>query len=237
MTNCIRPELIAEGDLLAYVEGEASEAIRTHVAACPACAGRAERLRRVNRALMQSLYRVACPPPEMLGQYQLGLLEAADKLKIAAHLRDCPHCTRELAEMEFEAEKTDNLAGMALQLIQKAIKVVEATLVKPGNLAPASVRGEARNERHAYHAAGLDILIGFQGAASQPTGALLGAVVQAETVAGNQAWLFQEGEKPVCSPVDALGTFTFEAVTPGEYDLALESGDTAIVMRGIVLAS
>lgn len=236
--NCIQPELIAEGDLLAYVEGEASETIRAHVAACPACAQRAARLRQANRTLLGLLYRENCPAPEKLGQYQVGLLEAAERLSLAAHLRECPHCSRELVEMESALEAEDSLVESALRLIGSARRVIEAALVSPGDPATAALRGPNDTLQavpQAYHAAGLDILIGFQAEAGRPAGTLTGAVVQAGQVAGKQAWLFGAQPTPIASTVDDLGTFTFEAIRPGTYDLALEAGENAILLRQVSL--
>lgn len=82
----------------------------------------------------------------------------------------------------------------------------------------------------------MDVLVGLQSAApASGTRTLVGSVVQAEAVSGGRVWLFQEGKKPISSPVDHLGTFTFEALPPGEYDLVLEVGRKALLMRGVVV--
>jgi anti-sigma factor RsiW len=236
MTKCIEPSQIKEGDLMAYVEGEADGRVRDHVGRCPACAGKVAQLRRTNQALLTLMYRASCPLSEVLGQYQLDLLSPDERLKVAAHVRTCPHCSRELDELRT---RKDDLTHAVLQVIQGAVRVVEAALVTPPRLRPVGVRGrgrEARAEQRAFHGAGLDVLVGFQPVATHKReGTLVGAVVQAEAVAGGRAWLFQEGEKPTFSLVDELGTFTFEEIRPGEYDLALEVGDEALLMREVVV--
>ena len=111
MTECIEPELIKEGDLIAYVEGVADERVRDHVIRCTACADKVARLRQTSQALIGLMYRSSCPPPEVLGKYQLDLLSAGERLRIAAHVRSCSHCTRELDELaQEESEEAEDVA-------------------------------------------------------------------------------------------------------------------------------
>ncbi len=229
MNRCIDPALIKEGDLTAFVEGVADGQVRDHVGRCPACADKVARLRQTGQALLALAYRASCPAPEVLGQYLLDLLPPDERLRVAAHARACRHCNRELDELEKEK---DSLAHMVLHVIRGAVRVLEGALVAPPRRAPASVRGGAAGQ-YAFCGAGLDVLVGFQATVSRNRGTLVGAVVQAEAVADGQAWLFQVGERPRSSPVDDLGTFCFEEIVPGEYDLALEVGDEALLLRGV----
>lgn len=232
MTACIEPALIKAGDLMAYVEGEADERVREHVARCAACAGKAAQLGQTSQALLALAYRVSCPPPQVLGQYLLDLLNPDEQLKIAAHARACAHCSRELEEL---GEKEDSLSRMVLRVMQNAARVVEGVLAAPLRLDPAGVRGGESRQR-VFRGAGLDVLVGFQPTVSaQSKGTLVGAVVQVGAVGDGLAWLFQDGARPRSSAVDELGTFCFEGIMPGEYDLALEVGEEALVMRGVVV--
>ncbi len=232
MTECINPTLIKEGDLLTFIEGEAGHEVGEHVTRCPMCASRVKQIRKTSRALLVLMYRADCPAPEVLGQYQLGLTSSAEQLKVAAHVRACPHCGRELAELE---SGPDNLAQMVLQTLKGVARIIEATLVSSPRLQPAGVRG-GRTRRSAFRGPGIDVLIGFQPVATgRKVGTLMGTVVQTKVSPDSRAWLFCEGKEPVSSPVDDLRTFTFEAVTPGEYDLALEAGERALLMREVLI--
>lgn len=232
MTECVNPALIKEGDLLAYVEGEANAEVRGHVERCPACAGQVAQLRYTSQALLSLVYRADCPAPEVLGQYQLDLLSSDEQVLVAAHLRACSHCTRELNEL-VTAE--DSLSQMILQVIQRAVRVVEGTLVPTSRPHPAGVRGWETRQR-AYHGAGLDVLVGFQPSVpGGAKGAVVGAILQAEAVAGGQVWLFQEGTEPLSNSVDEMGSFAFEGVAPGTYNLALEVGEEALLLREVVV--
>lgn len=219
---------------MAYVDGEADERVRDHVDHCPACAAKVAQLRETSQALLTLMYRANCPAPEILGQYQLDLLSSAERLKIAAHVRACPHCTRELTEL---GKEEDSLILSVLQTLKDVVQVIEATLMPPRRLKAVGMRGmEAGRRAFHFHSDDVDVLVGFQPVATgSRAGTLLGTVAQVEAVSGGYAWLFQEGRKPVSSPVDHLGTFTFGIIAPGEYDLALEVRERALLMRGVVI--
>jgi hypothetical protein len=189
-------------------------------------------LRETSRALLALMYRAHCPSPEVLGQYQLNLLSPAEKLKVAAHVRACPHCTRELQALEMPE---DELIHRVCRVLHGVRDIIEAALVASPLPSPAGVRGRA-GQRYAFRGGGLDVLIGFEPAArpSAP-GLLTGAVLQADRIAEAQAWLFQEGDNPRATKVDALGTFTFEKVKPGAYDLALTVGEDALLLREVIV--
>ncbi len=235
MTECIDPTAIEEGDLMAYLEGEAVPRVREHVERCPACQAEVARLRETSQALVTLMYRADCPAPEVLGQYQMDLLSSSRQLEVAAHVRTCRHCARELEELADREGRGDSLARLALDVLQDVVQTVEATLVPRGRPRPVGVRGvEDGPSAFHFHGDEVDVVIGLQATAPNiGTRTLLGAVVQAEAVSGSRAWLFRTGEEPVASPVDRLGTFTFEALPPGTYDLALEVGRKALLMRDV----
>ena len=62
----------------------------------------------IEAGLLAALYRKQCPAPQQLGDYHLGYLSAAEQTAVQAHLKRCPHCRAELAELvEFLAEDTN----------------------------------------------------------------------------------------------------------------------------------
>ena len=61
----------------------------------------------IDDLLTAIFYRLSCPEPETLGDYYLKRLPPGGRLVVARHLRDCPHCARELemyAAPDEEAE-------------------------------------------------------------------------------------------------------------------------------------
>lgn len=235
MTRCIDPTAIEEGDLMAYLEGEADQRVREHVERCPACQAEVQRLRETSQALVTLMYRADCPAPEILAQYHMDLLSSSEQLEVAAHVRRCRHCAHELEEFAAEEARGDGLTRMALSVLQGVVQTIEATMVPRGRQCPAGVRG-VEDGPSAFHFSSdeVDVVIGLQPPVpGAGTRTLLGAVVQAKAVSGGRAWLFRTGEEPVASPVDRLGTFTFEALPSGTYDLALEVGRKALLMRDV----
>jgi hypothetical protein len=232
MMECINPTLVEEGDLIAFVNGEADKPVNEHVSHCPACARKVKELRQTSQALLALIHRVYCPLPETLAQYQLNMLPSNEKLKIAAHVRLCSFCTRELEEL---GKQEDGLSEWIFQALQGVVHIIEAVRVSPARLHPIGVRG-GKVERQAYHIEGMDILISSQPATPMRRELrLLGAIVQVEAVTSCRVWLFREGEKPIFALMDDLGMFTFEKIPPGKYDLALEWGDKAILLREVIV--
>jgi hypothetical protein len=234
MNQCIAPADIKEGDLLACVEGEAEAQVQDHIRRCPACAYKVAQLRQTSQALLALRSRAACPPPEVLGQYCLDLLPAREKLKLAAHIRSCADCARELAELAEQAEPEDNLVQWARQALHNVAQVLEAKPVS--RLQPAPARGSKDEPRQrVYHAPGLDLVIGLVENAPSSGMTLMGVVQQVDQVTGGHAWLFREGEQPISSVVDAQGIFTFEGLGSGIYDIALAAGQQVILIREMVI--
>jgi anti-sigma factor RsiW len=98
--NCIDPAAIREGDLMAYVDGIAEKAVAQHIRRCPACARAAQELAVLQSALTINLYRHSCPDPDLLLAHRQGELEGGEELALAQHLRQCPHCARELSAVD-----------------------------------------------------------------------------------------------------------------------------------------
>jgi anti-sigma factor RsiW len=101
---------LREEQLIAYMDGEADDALRQHIEACDSCTARLEPFIALQRDLLRALYRLHCPDSQALGDYHLGLLAEAKALAIKEHLAECPYCPNELealkqflAEFEFPA--------------------------------------------------------------------------------------------------------------------------------------
>ena len=45
------------------------------------------------------LFRFDCPAPQVLGEYQLDVLDAEERLRVAQHAAECEECTAELTEL------------------------------------------------------------------------------------------------------------------------------------------
>jgi hypothetical protein len=95
--ECREPGLVRDEDLLAYLAGErVRPRVEQHVANCAHCTQRLADLRRLDFLLLSKLYRWDCPPNQILGEYQLGMLDRETTLAVSLHLRACVACTAEL---------------------------------------------------------------------------------------------------------------------------------------------
>ncbi len=231
MVECIDPRQIQEGDLLAYVEGAASAEIKQHVRRCPFCARQAAILRLANLSLTRAFYRLGCPGGETLALYQMNLLSSADQLVVAAHIRNCPACTQ---EMRTELVSEESWARQALNLLQKALRVLEIQPLMPPTVPQQAWRG-TENPPQTFEGPTWKILLEFQPQEAGNSGALVGAIEPQNAALGSRIWLIQEGTTLAETEVDQFGSFVFESIAPGRYDMVLDGQETAWVLREIII--
>jgi hypothetical protein len=173
----------------------------------------------LERALRSRLYRMACPAPEVLGEWYLGLCEDAEA--IAEHVRSCPHCTEEVRQLA---------ALLALGVREPPVRRLVASLFSgplPG--APAfALRGVASLQAATYAAEGYVILVGIEPDPQDPgLRTVLGMVTGCPEPGAAQVFLRSEDVDRTAS-VDDVGQFVFPEVTPGRYDLLVRFPDVEI---------
>lgn len=225
---CVLPPEPDNSVLLAYLDGEADEEVRAHLELCPHCRARAERLPRLQRYLTAGLRQNVCPEPSVLGEYLLGLLPADWTSALDQHLAECPHCTREIAQLKADLHELD--ADLAVSPLEQ-IKVWFAQLVGGGRepsgpgmpaLAPAyvGVRGEEEPPR-LYRAGKAEIRIEIQDDARQPDRKELLGFVTGIDPRGLQAHLWRDEERVETVSLNELGSFFLVGLIPGRYELIL----------------
>jgi hypothetical protein len=231
---CINPVEIEEGDLMAYVDGLAEKAVMQHIQRCPACARQVAELATLQTVLTDRLYRRSCPSPDQLLSFQQDELDKGERLVIAQHLRQCPHCARELATLA-----RDERAGLG-DWLRSVIKVVDGLLVTP-RLQPAAVRDASPASRPApqvYQADEVEVIVQMQASGTHPHLRDLSCLVHIgghvpETIGQAQAELYRGDGLVDMTRVSPRGRFVFEAVEPSVYDLSLVWGDREIRLKGI----
>jgi hypothetical protein len=177
--------------------------------------------------LKARLFRITCPSSVELGEYHLNLVPANRKLVIAQHLRSCPHCTRELAQLQ-EFLSVDAGEG----LLQQA-RVIIARLVGPATqLAPAaiSLRGEAQGPI-TLEADGIVIVLELQPAGSGTLN-ILGqlAADNQDAWTGSKVKLSQAGKLEFSTEVDDLGAFRCEGIAAGSKALRVIRPDESVIV-------
>ncbi len=161
--SCVSPPELSDEQLLAYLDHpEANQEIGLHLKICTYCQEKAETLERFQKTLTTQLYRIDCPSPLELGEYHLRMLPASQMLVISQHVRECPHCASEVAQLEEYF--LGDLAPMENSLLGQA-KVLIAKLVGGGDLTftptPAALRGEGKGPI-TFAAEGIIIVLDIQ---------------------------------------------------------------------------
>jgi hypothetical protein len=98
--ECSEPGAIRDEELIAYLEGEkVRPMVAMHLAHCQECSSRLVTYQGMERKLTRRLYRWDCPSNQILGEYQLGMLDKQLLQPVQAHLMRCVLCAAELATL------------------------------------------------------------------------------------------------------------------------------------------
>ena len=235
--ECTSPPELNDRQLLAYLDGEIDPQVVEHLEGCPACRERAAQLARQQKQLTARLYRLACPEPVELGDYHLGLLASGRALVVAAHLRECPHCTGEVSQLkDFLSELAPLPAGPA-----KGLKVLVARLLgvraagRPPGMSARSpafmpLRGDAPVPI-TLEVGGVLILLDVQPAAGGRL-AVLGQVASEDQDdwTGAAVELRSRDVLQAGAAVDELGAFRLEGISPGLGELKIISSSGPVIV-------
>jgi anti-sigma factor RsiW len=241
--NCTNPPELDDRQLLAFNDGEADEGVSAHLARCPYCRSRAGELANLQRGLIAQLYRLTCPPSEELGDYHLGLLSNERRMIVAGHLRECPHCTRELAQVRnYLRELAPPLPANALE----GVKVLVARLAggrQPGRaaemgaLAPAYVLRGGGQGPVTLEADGLLLILDLQPAEGSSLTVLGQLAAEAQEQWTGAAVVLRQGEVERCpTAIDDLGAFRCEGIQPGPLEVRITPVEGPVVMANIEVA-
>lgn len=222
-TSCVSPPELNEGQLLAYLDHpEANQEVLLHLTQCSYCHQKAETLERFQKTLSAQLYRIDCPSSQELGEYHLRMLPASQMLVIRQHVRECPHCAGEVAELEsFLGDQTPRPED---SLLERA-NVLVARLVAGGELtftpAAPALRGEAKGPM-TFAAEGIIIVLDIQPTAEGKAN-ILGQVAadHQDDWTGALVELRRDSLLQISTTVDDLGAFQCEGVMPGQQELRI----------------
>ena len=231
--NCVNPAEIREGDLTAYIEGAASDAVNTHLRRCAYCRAEMKALRSTLREIRAVAYRATCPPPELLYDFYHHSLSKSRVLGVARHVRECPSCAEELAFLARE-ERAD-----AASWLDAAIRNITAILRPPMlNLQPA--RGaEARllifDVMPEGEDSALEVTINLRDGAGRNEDWQIEGAIEPEAESFN-AELYRDGKLIDVTRTTEAGRFTFDHLAPANYDIHLFSDQRDISLAGVTLA-
>jgi hypothetical protein len=239
--TCTFPPELSDAQLLTYIDGEASREISTHLARCPSCQARAQALELLQKRLRVQLFRVACPPSLELGEYQAGLLDTEQATLMQQHLATCPHCTRELSELQgyldrlppvFAPDRWEQLKTQTRVLVAQLVDAL-SNLAGP-TLAPVGIRGEAERQL-VYEAEDVQVILEVQPDAEQlDRKVILGLILglnPLQTPVTLHLW--QEAKEIATTTVDEAGNFVFVHLPTGRYELILRGDEIEIYIQGL----
>jgi len=238
--NCEFPPELSDLQLLTYLDGEGDNDIRSHLMGCPYCRERAGGFARLQNRLSSQLYRLTCPSSIELGEYHLRVLLASQELIVAQHLRECPHCKREVDELQ---NYLSDFPPVAERRVLAGIKVLVARMVSGraadseyGEIssAPAfsGLRGE-EDEPFIYQADKVRIVIEVQDDVEQMGfKTLLGLVTGLES--NDFTIQMSQGDNVIATTsVDEIGNFIISHLSPGHYQLILSGPNMEIHVQSL----
>jgi len=185
----------------------------------------------LERMLRQSLYRFDCPDAHTLGEYELDLLEASERTRIAAHAVECAECTAELGVLRsFLAAPT-----RVPEPIGPRARRMVATLFTPrAGLAYGGLRGSGDASTRLYEAGSVTVTLG---PGSAP-GSILGLVVAGDAETGfdsGEVRLLHADATVLRTQMDDLGNFELADLATGTYALEIDVPDGVVVIEDLAV--
>lgn len=229
--DAVRPE-----DLIAFADGEATGPVGEAIRSDPALLAAADAYAQTQGALQRRLYRFACPPPQVLGEYDLGLLAPAERTRIAAHVVGCPRCAAELAMLREFMAAEDPVPPVGA--IGRVRRIVAALLPPPPLLSPhASLRGSEDAKTRTYQAGDVTITLDLGAPVRRGRTSLVGLIWREgddpAAMAGSNVALIGDDGSSETTAIDDVGNFTFDDVTPGAYRLEVACGDDHLIIEDL----
>lgn len=238
--QCIRPGALQEGDLLAYLDGDAPSQVAQHLDDCAVCRAELAELTDLSGFFGGALFRMACPPAEDLLGYQANLLGLGDRREIDLHLHTCAHCQAELAELAAVPSATAPAPapGLGDRLRQAGRRLIDAVLITPATQPVLQLRGDERASL-IYQAGDFQVILAKVPPVVaeniwQIEGQLMAESPEAQrlidTLGSLTVRLLGPGD-PASAPVlnedvvDDLGFFSLEGVTSGTYTIEIAMPD------------
>ena len=259
--ECSEPGTIRDEELLAYLAGERVRPdVQQHLARCQGCSAKLVDYRRMELSLTSKLYRWDCPPNQVLGEYQLGLLSNERATAVKLHLSSCILCAKEMATLsQFLAnepvlvervsvqpfslnnhhtpKEAKPLAGRLRDVSDTQIRRVISAFLPPQPRF-AYQREVASSEVWPRKFSAEDFSISIQlerGTGRRDSLQLIGFVTRKGTslqaLQGIPVVLFSQTNAVFKQQIDELGNFVFSSISPATYTLELQLPDSTIVIQ------
>ena len=178
----------------------------------------------IEKKLSTHLYRITCPPSDLLGDFHFKILSEEQTSEIQQHLLTCPYCPKELEQLQsYLTELEPDLE----YTLSERVKVWIARLMPDpaesgfGSLTPSfALRGESE-EPYLFEAGSYQLTLEIQDDAANPGFRSILGLVFGGNERLQRVELWQEGQSIQETRLDELGNFVFHGVRSGAYDLIL----------------
>jgi hypothetical protein len=197
----------------------------------------------IEEKLTLALYRMNCPDSIELGEYYLGGGLDERAVFMAQHLAECPHCAREVAQLEsYLAELAPTLESSPLAQIKARVRVLVAHLTGGGlesgpALAYSGLRGE-EEEPYVYQADEVQVVVEVSEDADHPDRkTILGLVTGLDDPQRLQVFLWRAERRLAKIPVDELGNFVIPNLVPDNYELILSGPEVEIHIQDLQIGT
>lgn len=214
--------------------GDGTPEMKAILASSPADQRQFTQFQAEEPGFFDKLFRIECPTSLTLGDLHLGLLEESMTQMIQQHVNLCTHCGEELVAITtmldepifktasartFQKKRSFGFLKRIVMSLEQALGSLGAQSQMTSHL-----RGETWN---AYYSGG-DYLLSLTRQEREQGHALMGSIL-ADSVSG-QAMLRQSSGLIYEAPITAAGTFSFDDVTQGDYELVIETSDVELVV-------
>lgn len=182
----------------------------------------------LERRLRQALYRFDCPDAHTLGEYELDVLDAVQRTRVAAHVLECEECTEELRVLRtFLATPTP----VTEPLRDRARRIVATLFTPRPGLAYSGLRGADDPSTRVYEAGEVTITLGPGPRAGSVLGLVVAGDEPPEALRSRAVRLAQRAGSAIDAQLDDLGNFEFDSVAVGTYDLEIDLPQGVVVVE------
>jgi hypothetical protein len=243
--TCVSPPELSDGDLLAYLDGEADTHAKKHLENCPSCRERAQRLARRQSDMTARVYRFDCPSPLELGEYRLDVLPTDRAAGVARHLTTCLRCTQEIAQLEgYLADLAPDLELSPRERAGERLQVMVARLVSGGargdllaQPAPAYAGLRGREEQAPpliFEAEQVQVVLDVQADPAHPgRQTILGLVAGVDDPQAHQVHLWKDSQRMTAVSVDKTANFVIPDLAAGRYELILSGPGVEVHVQDV----
>jgi len=224
--NCIFPPELNDQQLMAYLDDPAAnQETGRHLQGCPHCQEKATALDRFQKRLQSRVYRSTCPSTEEIGEYYLHMGSASQRLVIAQHLRECPHCAEEMVTLEEFIRDIAPHSGLL-----EPIKVLMTRLANGSGQSIPMLRGGGNGPLQ-FEVDGIVIVLDIQ-PAGQGRMNILGQVAaeDQDQWTGALVELRKDTDLQYSTQVDDLGAFRFDGISPGSKELRITPENKSVMV-------